>query len=327
MKALVTGGAGFIGSHIVERLLVEGHNVIVLDDLSTGRRENLPHGVELTVGSVSDAAAVEQATQGADVIFHLAAVSSVQDSLARPLEVHRCNLSSTLLLLEAARKNGVKRFVFSSSAAVYGDTGGLPAREDMIPKPLSHYAVQKLACEHYCAAYHRLYGLETVSLRYFNIFGPRQRDDSPYSGVIAKFIACASSGRPLTIYGDGTQSRDFCPVANVVEANFSAASMPAEKVAGNIFNVGTGEMVSINELAEMIKANINCSTGVQHVEAKSGEILFSKADICRAQQMLNFRGTQQFGEALSQLCESRQRIDSSAGFALAKTLKPISSEN
>jgi nucleoside-diphosphate-sugar epimerase len=315
MRALVTGGAGFIGSHVVERLLGEGYEVVVLDDLSSGALDNLPDGVELIVGSIGDSSLVKKAAIGADVIFHLAAVSSVQDSLARPLEVHHCNMSSTLLLLEAARENGVKRFVFSSSAAVYGDTDGSPAREDMMPKPLSHYAVQKLACEHYCAAYYRLYGLETVCLRYFNIFGPRQRGDSPYSGVIAKFIASANKGLPLIVYGEGAQSRDFCPVANVVEANFSSGSMPAHRVAGHIFNVGTGETVSIKELAQIINANIKCSASVEHAEAKPGEILFSKADIRRIKQLLDFRVTHRFGDALRELCQTHQIVDSSAALS------------
>jgi nucleoside-diphosphate-sugar epimerase len=288
MKALVTGGAGFIGSHIVERLLVDGHNVLVLDDLSTGARENVPHGAEMMVGSVGDAVAVDKATRGADVIFHLAAVSSVQDSLARPLDVHHCNLTSTLLLLEAARRSGVRRFVFSSSAAVYGDTGGLPAHEDMKPMPLSHYAVQKLACEHYCSVYHRLYALETVCLRYFNIFGPRQRGDSPYSGVIAKFVKEASSANPLTVFGDGSQSRDFCPVSIVVEANIAAALKPSTQVSGTVLNVGTGNSTSVLELAEFVRQLIPQSGQVERGPAKSGEIAYSRADTKRAQQILGY---------------------------------------
>jgi nucleoside-diphosphate-sugar epimerase len=288
MKALVTGGAGFIGSHIVERLLADGHNVIVLDDLSTGTRENVPPGAELTVGSISDGLAVGRILEGVDVIFHLAAVSSVQDSLVRPLDVHHCNLSSTLLLLEAARRNGVKRFVFSSSAAVYGDTGGLPAQEDMKPMPLSHYAVQKLACEHYCSVYHRLYGLETVCLRYFNIFGPRQRGDSPYSGVIAKFVKAASSATPLTVFGDGSQSRDFCPVSIVVEANIAAALKPSTQVSGTVLNVGTGNATSVMALAEIVRQLIPQSGQVERGPAKSGEIAYSRADTKRARQILGY---------------------------------------
>jgi UDP-glucose 4-epimerase len=288
MKALVTGGAGFIGSHLVDGLLAKGFEVVVLDDLSTGLRENVPQGVEFIVGSVGDAGKVNQVTEGADVIFHLAAVSSVQDSLARPLDVHHCNLTSTLLLLEAARKNSVRRFVFSSSAAVYGDTGGLPAREEMKPMPLSHYAVQKLACEHYCSAYHRLYKLETVCLRYFNIFGPRQRGDSPYSGVIAKFIAAAKSGEPLVIYGDGSQSRDFCPVANVVLANISAATVSSEMIAGKALNVGTAHSVSILELAKVTREALPSAGAIEFAPGKRGEIAISVADLRESIKRLGY---------------------------------------
>jgi UDP-glucose 4-epimerase len=304
MKALVTGGAGFIGSHLVNGLLAKGVEVVVLDDLSTGLLENVPQGVEFVLGSVGDAEKVNQVTEGVDVIFHLAAVSSVQDSLARPLDVHYCNLTSTLLLLEAARKNGAKRFVFSSSAAVYGDTGGLPAREDMTPMPLSHYAVQKLACEHYASAYHRLYGLETICLRYFNIFGPRQRGDSPYSGVIAKFIAASKHAKPMVIYGDGLQSRDFCPVANVVAANIGASTAPSERVAGKVFNVGTGTSTSIAEIAELIrKATLN-SLPIEKTAGKSGEIGFSKACINLARDAFDYRPDTDLQSGLHELVVS-----------------------
>ena len=308
MKALVTGGAGFIGSHVADGLLAKGFEVVVLDDLSTGLRENVPRGVKFVLGSVGDAATVSQVSQGVDVIFHLAAVSSVQDSLARPLDVHHCNLTSTLLLLEAARKNGVRRFVFSSSAAVYGDTGGLPAREDMTPMPLSHYAVQKLACEHYCSAYRRLYGLETVCLRYFNIFGRRQRGDSPYSGVIAKFIAASKSAKPLVINGDGSQSRDFCAVANVVAANLSAATARSELVAGGVFNVGSGSSISVANLAETINAHTGNPSATGHAAGKPGEICFSQADISRAVECLNYKPTCCFGDALRELCSDIQEM-------------------
>ena len=304
MKALVTGGAGFIGSHVVDGLLAKRFKVVILDDLSTGLRENVPQGVEFVLGSIGDAATVDQVSQRVDVIFHLAAVSSVQDSLARPVDVHYCNLTSTLLLLEAARKNGAKRFVFSSSAAVYGDTGGLPAREDMKPMPLSHYAVQKLACEHYCSTYHRLYGLQTVCLRYFNIFGPRQRGDSPYSGVIAKFIAAGKSAKPLVIFGDGSQSRDFCAVANVVAANLAAATARSELVAGRVFNVGSGESISVSKLAESVNADTGNPAPTEHAAGKPGEISFSQADIGQAKECLGYRPIHRFGDALRELCSN-----------------------
>jgi UDP-glucose 4-epimerase len=304
MKALVTGGAGFIGSHVVDRLMSNGFEVVVLDDFSTGSLENLPAGVECIMGSVGDAVKVEKACKGVQLIFHLAAVSSVQHSLARPLDVHDCNLTSTLLLLEVARKNAVKRFIFSSSAAVYGDTEGKPARESMKPMPLSHYAVQKLACEYYCSTYCRLYDLETVCLRYFNVFGPRQRGDSPYSGVVAKFLAAAQSGEPFEIYGDGCQRRDFCPVANVVEANLAAANGPSEKVAGEVFNVGNGVSTSVIELANQIKNETSRQVRIQHHPGKSGEIAFSQADLEKSSKYLSYVPKQCFADALRDLAKS-----------------------
>ena len=205
MKILVTGGAGFIGSHLAERFLADGWDVVVLDNLSTGLVENVPHGVELVIGDANDSAILSRIIPGCHAICHLAAVSSVQESLSKPLEVHNTNLTMTLKLLEAANRHKIRRFVFSSSAAVYGDTGGQPAREDMNPRPMSHYAVQKLASEYYCDVYRRLYGLEAICLRYFNVFGPRQRFDSPYSGVIARFMHAGLRREPMTVYGDGMQ--------------------------------------------------------------------------------------------------------------------------
>lgn len=305
MRVLVTGGAGFIGSHVVDGLLSEGYSVAVLDDLSTGALENLPSCVDFISGSVGDAAKLEQACKGVQFIFHLAAVSSVQDSLARPLDVHHCNLTSTLLLLECAKRQAVKRFVFASSAAVYGDTGGKPAREDMTPMPLSHYAVQKLACEHYCATYHRVYGLETVCLRYFNIFGPRQRSDSPYSGVVAKLIAAAQGGQPIVVYGDGCQTRDFCAVTNAVDANLAAARRLDVEVAGKVFNVGTGTSTSIMELANLIRAEISTQVPVQHLPGRPGEIIFSQADLGQSEKRLGYLPRRCFRAALKELVQKQ----------------------
>jgi nucleoside-diphosphate-sugar epimerase len=301
MRALVTGGAGFIGSHIVDALLERGANVIVLDNLSTGSRSNVPKSVELIIGDVCSQADLRRATKGVDVVFHLAAVSSVQDSLARAAEVHNINLTATLMLLEEARRNLVKRFVFSSSAAVYGDTGERPAHEDMKPLPLSHYAVQKLAGEHYCAAYNKVCGLATVCLRYFNVFGARQRSDSPYSGVIAKFLAAAKSGEPIVIYGDGSQTRDFCPVANVVAANLAASDLPAPQVAGRVFNVGTGKSISVLKLAEKIRT-LSCKQfDILHGPAKAGEVRHSKADLTKVKEHIGYSATQDFDGGLKKL--------------------------
>jgi UDP-glucose 4-epimerase len=278
MKALVTGGAGFIGSHLVDLLLSKDCEVVVVDNLATGRRSQVPEEAFFLQGGVSDADLLAKALPGCDVVFHLAAVSSVQDSLDRPIEVHNTNLTATLVLLEAAVRYKVPRFVFSSSAAIYGDTGGEPAREDMIPKPMSHYAVQKLASEHYCQVYQRLHGLETVCLRYFNVYGSRQRADSPYSGVIAKFIDAARAGQPITIFGDGEQTRDFCHVRDVASANYLAATQDSAKVAGRVFNVGTGTSTSVNELARLVGSVFGTgAVPIAHKPARPAEIRYSQA--------------------------------------------------
>jgi UDP-glucose 4-epimerase len=304
MKALVTGGAGFIGSHLVHALSGQGWEVVVLDNLSTGLRANLPSDCAMFEGEAGDDALLGRLLPGCDAIFHLAAVSSVQDSIDRPLNVHDSNLTATLSLLEAAAHHRVPRFVFSSSAAVYGDTGGHPARENMIPQPLSHYAVQKLASEHYCSVYHHLRGVETVCLRYFNIFGPRQRADSPYSGVIAKFIDAAQANRPLVIFGDGGQTRDFCHVSNVVAANILAATSESEKVAGGIFNIGVGSSVSVTQLAEAISAHCKGCPPPEHRAARPGEITFSQADISLSSQKLGYAPIGGFYDGLDELCRN-----------------------
>jgi UDP-glucose 4-epimerase len=290
MKALVTGGAGFIGSHLVELLLSKGCEVVVVDNLATGHRSQVPAKATFLQGDVGDPQLLARALPGCDVVFHLAAVSSVQDSLDRPMEVHNTNLTATLALLEASVRHKVPRIVFSSSAAVYGDTGGAPAREDMTPKPMSHYAVQKLASEHYCRVYHRLHGLETVCLRYFNVYGPRQRADSPYSGVIAKFIDAARAGKPITIFGDGDQTRDFCHVKDVAAANHLAATQDPDKVAGRVFNVGTGVSTSVNDLARLVAAAFGTTESpIEHQPARAAEIRYSQAVVETARKQLEWQ--------------------------------------
>ncbi len=266
MKCLVTGGAGFIGSHLVGALHERADEVVVvLDNFSTGLEANLPEGVAVARGDAGDRALLEDILPGCDTIFHLAAISSVQASMDHPLRVHGDNLTATLALLEAARKHKVKRFVFSSSAAVYGDTHGKPAQETMKPDPQSHYAVQKLAGEHYCQVYARLYGLETVSLRYFNIFGPRQRADSPYSGVIARFLE------------------------------------PAGDVVGGVFNIGSGHSVSICDVVDTIRGIFPAMPATRNAPAREGEIAHSRADISHARQILDYRPSVSFTEALRKL--------------------------
>jgi UDP-glucose 4-epimerase len=288
MKALVTGGAGFIGSHVAERLLAEGWEVLVLDDLSNGFERNVPRGAGLVQGSAGDEVLLAQHLPGCAAVFHLAAVSSVIDSIERPLAVHDTNLTTTLALLEAAVRHKVPRLVFSSSAAVYGEAGAGAIGEDAPKHPLSHYAVQKLASELYCGVYHRLHGLETVCLRYFNVYGDRQRADSPYTGVITKFLAAASAGHSLTVYGDGSQSRDFVGVEDVAAANFAAATEKAATVAGRAFNIGTGFSVSVGELATMVRKHFPSAGQPVHQPPRTGEILHSQADITRAREALSF---------------------------------------
>ncbi len=264
----------------------------------------MPTGIEVIRGDVGDADLLARALHGCRSVFHLAAVSSVQDSLERPLDVHETNLTATLALLEAAVSAGVRRFIFSSSAAVYGDTGGRVAREDMTPNPLSHYAVQKLASEHYCATYHRLHGLETICLRYFNVYGPRQRADSPYSGVIAKFADSARNGRPAVIFGDGGQTRDFVHVSDVVAANLAAGTGPPENVAGGLFNIGSGRPVSVNELATTVRAFFPDSPAPEYRPMRQGEIRFSQADIGQAVKFLGYRPSVEFENGLNQLIKT-----------------------
>jgi UDP-glucose 4-epimerase len=299
MKALVTGGAGFIGSHLAEHLLADGWRVVVIDDLSNGFENNVPHEADLVQGSAGDEVLLAKHLPGCAAVFHLAAVSSVIDSIERPFAVHDINLTNTLALLEAAVRHKVPRFVFSSSAAVYGDAGDGAIGEDAPKNPLSHYAVQKLASEFYCSVYHRLRGLQAVCLRYFNVFGERQRADSPYTGVITKFLATAREGKPLTVYGDGTQSRDFVHVHDVAAANFAAATKDSLAVAGRAFNVGTGRSVSVNELATMVTKKIpGCGQPV-HQPPRAGEILHSLADIARARDTLAFDPHGSLGDFLA----------------------------
>lgn len=288
MRALVTGGAGFIGSHLVERLLADDHEVRVLDDFSTGKESNLPADIrlEVTRGDVGDYATVTEAVTGADWVFHEAAVASVPKTLDDPLGSHRTNYVGTLNVLEAARQAGVQRVVFAASAAAYGDEAAPPHREDMPVNPLSPYAVDKVASEHICRVYHRLYGLETVCLRYFNVYGPRQDPSSPYSGVISIFIDCVKQGRPPTIYGDGEQTRDFVYVGDVVEANMKAVTAPG--IGGRLFNVGTGRAITLNRLLAGIAEAGGTTIEACYAQARAGDIRHSCAGTSRAVTALNW---------------------------------------
>lgn len=293
ITALVTGGAGFIGSHIAEALCRRGARVTVLDDLSTGSEKNLAwssngHTLEFVPGNVCDKALVKKLVAGCDWVFHEAAIASVPQSVAQPAESNDINLSASLDLLIAARDAGVRRFMFASSSAIYGDSEVLMKQEDLPVQPLTPYALQKYASERYGQIFHRLYGLETVALRYFNVFGPRQSFNSPYSGVIAKFCTAMLQGRAPKIFGDGLQARDFVYVTNAVAANLLAAEQPGDRVAGRVFNIAGGQTVTLLDLV----AELNRLTGQQLApifeSARAGDIKHSQADISAAQTDLGY---------------------------------------
>lgn len=290
MKYLVTGGAGFIGSHLVEQLAGAGHDVVVLDNFSTGHRDNVRpflDSISLVEGSTNDPHACAAAAEGADVIFHEAALGSVPRSVADPTATHENNLTGTLNVLLAAREAGVKRVVYASSSSAYGNTEELPKHESMPPLPLSPYAVSKLGGEQYCRAFHSTYGLETVSLRYFNVFGPRQDPGSQYAAVIPKFTTAALRGESPAIHGDGEQTRDFTYVANVVRANLLAAEAPAEAL-GHTFNVGCGDRISINRLWTIIQGLTGTPAQATHGPARPGDVRDSLASLERARAVLGY---------------------------------------
>lgn len=300
MQCLVTGGAGFIGSHLVEGLLNRGHQVRVLDDLSTGQVDNFREmnpRPDLITGCVGNANTVLQAMQGVDLVFHLAALASVQRSVEAPAESHQVCATGTLHVLDAARRCGVKRVVYAASASAYGIPDSEIQSEDSPVRPLSPYAAAKLAGEAYCQAFTNTYGLETVRLRFFNIFGPRQRADSPYSGVIAIFASMLSEGRVPTLFGDGQQTRDFTYVTDVVQACLLAAEKPG--VAGDVFNVGTGRGTSLLQLLEAMNQLLGTSIAPRHGDPRAGDIRHSCADISKARQRLGYEPNMLFEEGLA----------------------------
>jgi len=290
-RALVTGGGGFIGSHLAEALLKKGHEVRVLDNFSTGKRENLTFGnhtssLEIVDGDIRDLALCQKAMEGVDFVFHQAALPSVQRSVEDPLGSHTVNVGGTLNVLLAARDAKVKRVMYASSSSIYGDTPTLPKREDMSPTPLSPYALQKYTGEQYCRLFSQLYGLETVSLRYFNIFGPRQDPNSVYSAVIPRFIDALLHRRSPIVYGDGEQSRDFTYIDNVVQANVLA--MSAERLQGEVVNIACGQRISLNQLLGFLKQWIPSERPAVYEEARSGDVRHSLADISRAKERLRY---------------------------------------
>lgn len=301
---LVTGGAGFIGSNMVRALLEQGSAVRVLDNLSTGRRENLAGlepNVEFQVGDLRDEAAVARAVAGVRYVLHVGALSSVSRSVQDPAATHGANITGTLNILLAARDAGVERVVLASSSSVYGNTPVLPKREDMPPWPLSPYALSKLAGEHYLRLFHELYGLATFSLRYFNVFGPRQDPQSEYAAVIPRFITALRHGRSPVIYGDGRQTRDFTFVEDVVSANLCCCRAPAD--AAGVFNVAWGNRISVNDLAVLLAKILGSDRRPVYEPARPGDVRDSQADSSRAQNILGWTPRVPFEDGLRRTVE------------------------
>jgi UDP-glucose 4-epimerase len=289
-SALVTGGAGFIGSHLVDRLVRDGWRVRVLDDFSSGTEANLAASrehVELLRGDVCDAALAARALAGVEVVFHEGAIPSVPRSVAEPELTNRVNLDATLGLLQAARAAGVRRFVFAGSCAAYGNDPLLPKREDMAPSPESPYALQKLAAEGYCRLFARLHGFETVALRYFNVYGPRQNPRSEYAAVLPRFVTACLAGCAPTIYGDGEQTRDFVFVGDVVDANLLAAS--SERAVGAVLNVASGQRTSLNELLRAIQRVAGTALVAEHAPERAGDVRHSLASLAQTEALLGWR--------------------------------------
>jgi nucleoside-diphosphate-sugar epimerase len=322
--SLVTGGAGFIGSNLVEALVKRGQSVRVIDNFSTGKRENLKglwSKIDFREVDLLDESGLRQACEGIDTIFHQAAIPSVPRSVSDPLMTHRVNVDGTVNLLIAARDARVRRVVYAASSSAYGDTPTLPKSEDMLPSPISPYAVQKLAGELYMTSFHRVYEMETVSLRYFNVFGPRQDAASPYSGVLAKFITEMLQDQAPTIHGDGTQSRDFTYIDNAVQANLKAAAAPAEKVAGRTFNVATGERYDLNQTFNILKKIIGFEGKPIYAEPRAGDVKHSLADISAGKQDLGYAPEIGFEEGLRRTVEW-YRSTQTAQSVTASTSKP-----
>ncbi len=309
-RFLLTGGAGFIGSHIVKRLVGEGAVVRVVDNLSTGqvaRLENLRCSIEYVEADLADNLVSDEVVKDVDYVLHQAAIPSVQRSVCDPIGTNRANVTATLNLLESCRKAKVRRFVYAASSSAYGDTEVLPKSEEMPPNPLSPYALQKLAGEHYCKLYYSLYGLETVCLRYFNVFGPGQDPHSEYSAVIPKFISKLLINELITVYGDGEQSRDFTYVENVVDANLLA--LQATKACGKVLNVGCGERITLNTLIQLLEEIVGVKAKVSYSASKPGDVRHSLADINLARRLLEYEPKVMVKEGLRRTVEAFVKSD------------------
>ncbi len=312
---LVTGGAGFIGSHLAAELTRRGERVRIVDNLSTGKRGNLDAapGAEFLDGDLAEFEIARRAVEGADYVLHQAAIPSVPRSVKDPITSNRSNIDATLNLLVAARDAGVKRLVYAGSSSAYGDTPTLPKREDMPTSPLSPYALQKLVAEQYCQMFTRLYGFEAVTIRYFNVFGPRQDPSSPYSGVISLFISALVDGRQPTIYGDGEQTRDFTYVANVVDGVLRACE--ARGSAGETINVATGGRISLNHLFAQLCALTGSGLEPVYAEPRAGDVKHSQADISKAKRILGYEPSVTFEEGLRKTLEWYRASESATSTA------------
>jgi UDP-glucose 4-epimerase len=298
VRILVTGGAGFIGSHLADALIARGDDVVVLDNLATGRRENVPGQAKLIEGDVSDPDAVAQAVAGCEVVFHQAALGSVSRSIERPLDTDRSNVHGTLAVLHGAHEAGARRVVMASSSSVYGGAKQMPTPESAPLVPRSPYAVSKLTGEHYARVFWELHGLETVCLRYFNVFGPRQRPDSQYAAVIPLFVDALLTGGTPVVHGDGLQARDFTFVADAVQANVRASEAPAEACAGKAYNVACGGIHNLLELLDVLQKHVGVEVEPEHVDSRAGDIRLSQADIAAIQRDLGYAPTVSFEDGL-----------------------------
>ena len=302
---LVTGVAGFIGSSLAEALLRRGDRVRGVDNFSTGKRANLDRlgGLDFIAGDLADLATARAACHGVDVVFHEAALPSVPRSVADPLTSHQAGATATLNLLVAAREAGVERVIYAGSSSAYGNNPNLPKREDFLPAPLSPYAVAKLAGEHYLAAFHAVYGMTTLTLRYFNVFGPYQDSESAYAAVLSKFITSMLAGQAPTIHGDGEQSRDFTYIANVVHANLLAAAAPAESIAGQVVNVATGTRINLKQIVALLRPMLGYDGPVHYGPERGGDVKHSLADIARARDLLGYEPQVSFEQGLARAVE------------------------